>query len=188
MCAIYQLEMEDVEEIRRIAREITEKYGEEAADRAFHSDFYPKSFAPVVGKRNQVLLLRWGIPLAGTAKPVFNTRSEGLAEKRFYRGMLGNRCLVPATAFYEWGSDRKKYRFRLPQAPFFYMAGLWRALRRPGEPADYRFTLLTTAPTRTVARIHPRMPAIVLPQDGRAWLDGARQPEPLDAEMQVLEA
>lgn len=185
MCAIYQLEKEDVEEIRRIAREITRKYGDEAAGRALGAELYPKSLAPVVGKREQVLLLRWGIPLPGGKKLVYNTRSEGLGGKPFYRGMLGHRCLVPATAFYEWGSDRKRVRFRLSAAPFFYMAGLWRALRAPGGAEEYRFTILTAAPNSTVARYHPRMPVLILPRDARGWLDGTLPARTLETGMEA---
>ena len=52
-------------------------------------------------------LLGWGLGVDWTAKPLINARAETLAEKRTFRPLLERRCLVPATAYFEWRKDGK---------------------------------------------------------------------------------
>ena len=96
--------------------------------------------------------------------PVFNFRSEG---RRF-----GNsrRCLVPASAFFEFTGKRypkAKHRFTLADAPFMAIAGLWREASGNHPPA---FTMLTTEPGPDVAPYHNRQVAVLRPGDWGAWL------------------
>lgn len=124
MCAIFQLEKADIEEIREICNDVTQKYGAEAADACMGSDVYPQRPAVVVGGTHKVALMRWGFERNSSSKVVFNARSENLAEKQMFRPILKNRCLVPATAFYEFGQDHRKYKIQMPAVPFFYLASL----------------------------------------------------------------
>jgi len=99
--------------------------------------------------------------------PVINFRSEG---RRFAKG----RCLIPATAFYEFTGARypkTKWRFTLAGEAWFCIAGLWRA----GEGAD-RFTMLTTAPGLDIAPYHNRQIVPLRPDDWARWL-GDDDPE-----------
>jgi len=137
-------------------------------------DLPPKKYvrvqdaAPVVrvaGNGVELASMRWSFP-AGRAggKPVFNFRSEG---RRFAES---KRCLVPASAFYEFTgatSPKTRHRFTLAGAPFLCIAGLW----RPGaEDEPERFTLLTTEPGPDVIPYHDRQIVILRPEDWSAWL------------------
>jgi putative SOS response-associated peptidase YedK len=70
----------------------------------------PGQMVPVVISQspNQVVLMRWGlIPHwakdAKTAYKMINARVETLAQKPAFRSLLAaNRCLVPASGFYEF--------------------------------------------------------------------------------------
>ena len=96
--------------------------------------------------------------------PVFNFKSEG---RRFDKS---NRCLIPASAFFEFTGKRypkAKHRFALNDAPFMAIAGLWRETEGDGQPA---FTMLTTAPSADVAPYHDRQVAVLRPEDWAAWL------------------
>ncbi len=141
----------------------------------------PTDPAPIVrafGEGCEALQLRWGFmaerPKAG---PVTNFRSEG---RRFANTDDRGRCLVPATAFYEFtGNKTPKTRWRFNEAgqPWFCLAGLW---RRHADGAE-RFTLLTTEPGPDMAPYHNRQ-VVVVPRDGWAgWLSGAPEGEILRA-------
>ena len=189
MCATYQLSFDDLAEIKKIADEITNKYGQETASRTFGNDFYPKSEAPVIGKHNQVVMLKWGFPIKDTKKIIFNARAESLTEKNLYKGILSNRCLVPATAFYEWSGDKTKYRVSIENTRLFYMAALWKAEISNDNQKVYYYTIITTEPNRQMKEIHRRMPAIIAPENSQSWLndEGAalRLLRPYEAEMNL---
>lgn len=174
MCAIFQLLKDDeIDEIRDIAKKIDEKYGEEIAEQCTNVDIYPKGNAPVIGPGGKVSLLKWGFPMRDTGKVVFNARAESLTEKAMFRECLSNRCLVPASFFYEFGADKKKYRYTVDGSRLLYLAALWRTYAVGGKKSHY-FTIITTESVGRAANIHARMPAIIRPGDRSEWLAGDR--------------
>ena len=62
---------------------------------------------------------------------------------------------------------KHKWRFTLPDAPLFAIAGLGRASPEVGEA----FTMLTMPPGPDVAPYHNRQVAVLTPEDFAAWLD-----------------
>ena len=137
----------------------------------------PTDAAPVVrpfGDGCEVLQLRWGlVPERPKAPPVINFRSEG---RRFANGEDRGRCLVPATAFYEFtGNASPKTRWRFTEAgqPWFCLAGLW---RRHADGAE-RFTLLTTEPGPDMTPYHNRQVALIPREAWAGWLSGAPEAE-----------
>lgn len=126
--------------------------------------------------------MRFGlVPPARTAgaKPLLlaNARAETLLDRPAFRDATHHRrCLVPADGFYEWekqGRTRRPHYFTLKDRRPFFFAGLW-------EPATDRapaaFCIVTTAPNPLLAVIHDRMPVMLGPNSGPAWLGD----EPLD--------
>jgi putative SOS response-associated peptidase YedK len=80
----------------------------------------PGQMVPVIiaNSPRQVVRMRWGlIPHWAkdekTAYKMINARVETLTQKPAFRGLLShNRCLVPASGFYEWkgeGRDKNPY-------------------------------------------------------------------------------
>jgi putative SOS response-associated peptidase YedK len=136
----------------------------------------PTDPAPVVRAAQggaEILRLRWGFvaerPKAG---PVTNFRAEG---RRLPNAGDRGRCLVPATAFFEFtGTRSPKTRWRFTEAgqPWLCLAGLWRR-RQTEEGPDERFTLLTIAPGPDMAPYHDRQVVILPRQSWRDWLTGA---------------
>jgi putative SOS response-associated peptidase YedK len=96
--------------------------------------------------------------------PVLNFRSEG---RHFANS---NRCLIPASAFFEFTSKRypkAKHRFSLKGSPITAIAGIW----KPGEgnhPPS--FTMLTTAPGPDIVPYHNRQVVVLRPEDWSAWI------------------
>jgi putative SOS response-associated peptidase YedK len=119
----------------------------------------------VAGNVVELVPMTFGLPPKGPrGGRVFNFKSDG---RRFGNS---NRCLVPASAFFEFTGKRypkAKHRFALKDAPFMAIAGIWRETEGDGRPA---FTMLTTAPSADVAPYHDRQVAVLRPEDWAAWL------------------
>ena len=128
----------------------------------------PTDLAPVIRPRDEgveLARLKWGFaPAAPKRPPVINFRSEG---RRFGRG----RCLVPASAFYEFTGTKypkTRWRFTVPGEDWFCLAGLSRSAQE-GWPES--FTLLTTEPGPDMKPYHDRQVVVVPRGLWRAWLD-----------------
>ena len=119
----------------------------------------------VAGNVVELVPMTFGFPLKGPrGGPVFNFKSEG---RRFDKS---NRCLIPASAFFEFTGKRypkAKHRFALKDAPLMAIAGLWREIGEGEPPA---FAMLTTAPSADVSPYHDRQVAVLRPEDWAAWL------------------
>jgi putative SOS response-associated peptidase YedK len=112
----------------------------------------------------------WGFaPGAPGRPPLFNARSETAPVKDSFRGAFRDgRCVVPADGFYEWtgsGDARRPFWLHRTDGKLLLLAGLYEA-----SPDGRRFTVLTTGPNATVARLHDRMPVILAPGQVDRWL------------------
>jgi len=134
---------------------------------------------PVITRRAgrpKLETMRFGIvtparPPAGKPLLLPNARAETLAAKPAFRDAARvRRCLVPADGFYEWekaGTTRLPHYFALKDRRPFFFGGLWEPAR-DDEPAA--FCIVTTAPNPLLAAIHDRMPVMLGPNSGPAWL------------------
>lgn len=147
----------------------------------------------VVNSENQrcVENFSWGlVPMwakdRSRASSLINARSETIAEKPSFRGLLKrHRCVVPLTGYYEWKSVevpgatktlKQPYYFTPEQSELFAVAGLWTTWREPGSLPDasvlHSCVLITTDANETVSAIHNRMP-VLLDHDGiKQWISG----------------
>ncbi|HVZ01271.1 MAG TPA: SOS response-associated peptidase [Dongiaceae bacterium] len=133
--------------------------------------------APVMrAQGNGVALaeMRFGFPPARPhGGPVFNWRSEG---RRFRES---NRCLIPATAFFEFTgtkSPKTKHRFSLKDAPMMAIAGIWKQAAAEAPPC---FAMLTTEPGPDVAPYHDRQVVVLRPEDWPHWIHLSKPEEAL---------
>lgn len=114
---------------------------------------------------------------AGRPTLLGNARAETLLAKPAFRdAALHRRCLVPADGFYEWekaGTARLPHYFYLKQHQPFFFAGVWQP---ETEAAPAAFAIVTTAPNALLRPIHDRMPVMLGPNSGPAWLTD----QPLD--------
>ena len=108
---------------------------------------------------------------------MINARGETLQEKPAFRNLLGSkRCIVPLDGFYEWKAAQKglktPYRITTTDQEIFSTAGLWDKWTDPNTGEVWHtFTIITTTPNALMASIHDRMPAILLKQAEKDWLD-----------------
>lgn len=132
------------------------------------------------GKRNRLGTFRWGL-IPSWAKDqkigykMINARGETAAEKPSFRtAFKKKRCLIPATAFYEWKKaegGKTPMLIHLESDELFAFAGLWESWEAPHGEVVHSCTILTTQPNALMAGIHDRMPVILSKGDEKAWLD-----------------
>ena len=165
-------------------------------------DVRPTEMRPIVrltrhGDGRECVLARWGL-VPHWAKDIkfgtkcINARAETVATMAAFKNAFKRkRCLVPATAFFEWSGEKgqkTKWRITVKGQPLFAFAGLWEWWRYPskyGEPGVETYTILTTEPNDILSDIHDRMPVIVREDDYDEWLENG-SPEllrPIPSEM-----
>ena len=99
---------------------------------------------------------------------MINARSETLLKKPTFQPLLTSRCIVPATAYFEWrvaGKTRVKNRIFLSDSEAFALA----ALTNGNE-----IIILTCLPLPEIAHIHRRMPIILSQDTEKIWIDSTR--------------
>jgi putative SOS response-associated peptidase YedK len=123
---------------------------------------------------------RWGL-IPGWAKdPAIgnkcaNARGETVDEKPAFRTAFRHwRCLVPASGFYEWKTERGRkqpYYIRPRRSgDLFGLAGITELWNGPQGPVR-TVCLITTSPNELMESMHDRMPVIVPPERYSEWLD-----------------
>lgn len=132
-------------------------------------------------KERAVFPMKWGF--SGRSL-LMNARSETAAVKPTFReSWERRRCIVPATAYYEWehltGSDGKKrsgdkFRIRPKGSGMTWLCGLYRI--EEGLPV---FVTLTREPGEGIRFIHDRMPLILPEKYIDDWIRPDTKPEDL---------
>lgn len=141
---------------------------------------------------------RWGLvpPWAKDLRAgarMINARSETVATSPAFKASFARRrCLVPADGWFEWvrsGKERQAYYMTpLDGAPLAF-AGIWSVW---GTEPVLTCSVLTTASSGGLARVHDRMP-LILPRDRwPGWLAGGGDPVELlrpmtDSELEAIE-
>jgi putative SOS response-associated peptidase YedK len=149
----------------------------------------PGNEMPVIihEEKNELVMMKWGLVPhrtldITTAQRPINARAETLSEKPSFKELMQNRrCLVPASGFFEWKKEGKKkipFYVHLPKIPLFAFAGLYDQWAGTHRNLIRTYTIITTAPNELVAKVHNRMPSILLPEHEDRWLSKT----PLNAE------
>lgn len=108
---------------------------------------------------------------------LFNARCETIDEKVSFRNSFkGKRCLIPATAFYEWKqstniNSKQAYQFRMNDNSIFFFAGLWDVWKDQHSNPLISATIITTTANSLISKIHNRMPVILSSYNQELWID-----------------
>jgi putative SOS response-associated peptidase YedK len=148
------------------------------------SNIAPGQMVPVIIAQSptQVMLMRWGLiphwaKEEKTAYKMINARVETLTQRPAFRSLLGtNRCLVPASGFYQWreeGRGKTPYYIYPRSGAFFAFAGLYDVWTKPDGEALYTFTIITKDADEFMAHLHNRMPVILERELEDDWLNTA---------------
>jgi putative SOS response-associated peptidase YedK len=147
----------------------------------------PTQLCPIVvpeGRERRVHMARWGLvpPWSrdlSLGAGMINAPAEAIDEKPAFRSSIqSQRCLVPASGFYEWetkGARRQPHRIAPRAGALFAFTGLWEKWTPElGEPVE-TFTIITTRANKLLSEVHDRMPVIIAPADHQRWLTGPVQ-------------
>ncbi|WP_433297660.1 SOS response-associated peptidase [Actinoplanes sp. CA-030573] len=134
----------------------------------------------------------WAKDLRGGARMI-NARAETVATSPAFKASFARRrCLVPADGWFEWvrsGKERQAYYMTpLDGAPLAF-AGIWSVW---GTEPVLTCSVLTTASSGGLARVHDRMPLILPRERWAGWLAGGGEPVELlrpmtDSELEAIE-
>lgn len=139
----------------------------------------PFQQVPVIvgGNLKSVRMMRWGL-VPHWAKgeefglKLINVRSESAMGKPMFKPLLNRqRCLVPATGFYEWqkqGPRKRPYHIRVRDQEYFSMAGIYDTWSKEGKDL-VTFSILTTKANEAISPIHDRMPVILPSERESEW-------------------
>lgn len=151
----------------------------------------PMQRMPVFAVREGLLVVQkmkwWLVPHwskdGRVAATTFNARAENLTKSRLYAPYFAaSRCLVPASAFYEWkklavkgkgktAAEKLPMCIRLKDERPFMFAGLFSVWKNASGEEFPSFSIITTVPNPLMARIHDRMPVILPEKHFERWID-----------------
>ena len=132
--------------------------------------------------QRRVRPMRWGFLPHWYKTPsdgplLINARAETIAEKSAFRAAVrAQRCLIPATGFYEWTKDADGKRLPWYIAPtdssVLAFAGIWQDWTKD-EASFTTCAIVTTPANPKLQAIHHRMPLILRAEDWPLWLGEA---------------
>jgi putative SOS response-associated peptidase YedK len=133
---------------------------------------------PPQDKKAKATKMKWDF------KPLFakdfnheliNVRSETVDSKPLFKySFLSNRCLIPASGYYEWkkeGTKKIPYYFHVTTQPVFAFAGIYTWLGEEKSLDNAGVAILTCQANPVVSKIHDRMPVILGHDYMDTWLD-----------------
>ncbi|MBQ9150895.1 MAG: SOS response-associated peptidase [Clostridia bacterium] len=166
MCGRYVAEEDQSIDLRALYRAVRISYPDVILK---SGEIYPTDTVPLLaGTRLTPTPASWGFPGFDGKGVIINARAETAAEKPAFRAAFRQgRCIIPATAYFEWNTAKEKHRFAPSDGGLLYLAGLCRM-----TPDGLRFVILTTpsAPVYDAAAIHPRMPVLLPPLSVDDWM------------------
>lgn len=173
--------------------EIAERFNTEIDDLNNYEPFeigngFDFSKMPIITNTqpNKIQFYNWGlIPSWAEDNSVrnytLNARIETLAEKKSFKDIIQNRCLIIADGFYEWqwrnksGSIKEKYLITQPSEKLFAFAGIYTQWVNFDNSTINSYSIITTQANELMSKIHnikKRMPVILKKEDEHNWLQG----------------
>ncbi|MGE7469783.1 SOS response-associated peptidase [Bosea sp. NPDC003192] len=109
-------------------------------------------------------------------KPHINSRIETVdTNGLFKRAYVKNRCIIPASGFYEWTEEdgsKIPHFISAKDEAILAFAGIWERWRDENGEEVISASIITREANEFMSKIHDRMPAMLHPSDFDAWLDG----------------
>lgn len=177
MCGRYFIDLDDISDAELLALLDREKTNSELNASELHlksGEVRPGDTAAVIAMNRKLIrtafVMQWGYHF--NKRLIINARTETAAERPMFQQSLKNRrCLIPASAYFEWDHREKplkKYSFGLRDKSMIYLAGLYRFESPDSLPV---FTILTRNAAPEISCFHDRMPVIIPGALQSAWLD-----------------
>ena len=138
----------------------------------------------------EAAMLKWGlVPFwakdAAIGGRMINARAETVAEKPAFRqAFKRRRCVILADGFYEWHTENGRktpYFISLKIDRPFAMAGLWESWNSADQPPLETCAIITTTASKSIGKLHHRMPVILDAPTATDWIQADRDPDVLIA-------
>lgn len=136
----------------------------------------PGSTLPVVTKNSpkKGIMMKWGFVAPwekdftkAKFKPI-NARNDKLTGGFYRQAFKVNRCLIPASGYYEWkkftleGKEQKQpYYFTAKSHEPMSLGGIYSVFEDAEKMKHYFFAIITVEPNSVQKPIHDRMPLII---------------------------
>ena len=103
-------------------------------------------------------MMRFGYAPSGRRRELLlNARVESVSSRpTFATGIDYHRCVIPASAYFEWNTQKEKVKFEREDGSPLYLAGIYDLIENQRS-----FTILTTQANASVREVHDRMPLIL---------------------------
>ena len=123
MCGRYQFSADEYKEIRQIVRDAQRRSEGNELTFPMAGDICPSQVAPVLVSRGEKIVgefQQWGLPGFRGRQQIINARAKTVTEKPMFRRSIAfQRCVIPATGFYEWDAAKHKYKNKLQHSIAF---------------------------------------------------------------------
>lgn len=155
-------------------------------------EVFPGEWIFAINNKNHPEDIWWTIEDAdasGTVRRTINAKSETITKVPMFKDAFWtDRVLIPATGFFEWAPDKRRYLFTFDE-PIFAFGGIARDCEIKGELRRCG-VILTTEANDIVRPIHVknRMPVVIHKYDYARWLAPETSFEDLRRMMRPLPA
>jgi putative SOS response-associated peptidase YedK len=138
---------------------------------------------------NTLIAMRWGLIPGWWSKtladlpPTFNVHARRLTEPIFLSAFKRNRCIIPASGYFEWKAmpdGKRPYYISAAGGGVLSIAGVWDEWNNI-DTGDivWSCSMIITAANEFMRPVHNRMPALLPENDFEPWLSGAAAAEVL---------
>ena len=141
----------------------------------------PRHVMPVITMdtegRRHIEMMRWGIPRVlgkDFVRELINTRSDKAFGGFWKKTVTTQRCLIPATGFYEWkktADGKIPYIIHPKDEKHFAFAGIWSTWKDDDGQEIKTYSIMTTEPNKEMSQLHDREPVMLHRDNEALWLE-----------------
>ena len=115
---------------------------------------------------------------AKSQSSAINARSESVHEKPTFKSAFrSNRCLLPASGYYEWASELGKYKTKQPiyvsrdDEKLLAFSGIFQSWTSPSGKVIQSVAIITRQAVGQLAQVHSRMPVFLPKERWQDWMN-----------------
>ena len=115
---------------------------------------------------------------AKSQSSAINARSESVHEKPTFKSAFrSNRCLLPASGYYEWASELGKYKTKQPiyvsrdDEKLLAFSGIFQSWTSPSGKVIQSVAIITRQAVGQLVQVHSRMPVFLPRERWQDWMN-----------------
>lgn len=159
------------EQLKEILHDIKQEL--DISDMKFGETFpINNSLVATNGKdKRHIEVMNWGIKTEWSkSRPIINARQETVQEKSLFKhDMQEHRCIIYASAFFEWDKDKNKFKVYRANQPVLKFAGLYKM----DTNKIPHFVIITQEATSGFMAVHNRLPLMLEDSEIEEYLNGS---------------